>query len=160
MTVLKRWEVKAALAVLVVVFATPTALYHYFKYRQVAQYKAAVAQAGPVTDVVFIGGKSGPMRPACGIAVFRLAPTAQGGGVASRYPAAAGWTPTPYVLATGYTGWEDLWMRGIDCAGMDVQLAGQISAALKKPGAYVNRHEEDALVVIPYLNLVALVYYD
>lgn len=155
---MKPWQVKAVAAMLVVVCAMPVGLYHYYQYRQLREYRAIVTDAGAVTDVVFIGARSGLMSVRCGTAVFRLAPAAKGAR-AARYPTSAGWTPTPYVPAGVTMEVQDLWMLGLDCAGLNNALVRQIDSALEKPGSYVKRGDEDTLVVMPALNLVALVYY-
>lgn len=154
----KLWQVMAVAAILVLIFAMPVGLYHYYKYRQLREYRAIVRDAGAATDVVFIGARPGLMSVRCGTAVFRLAPVAEGAR-AARYPASAGWMPTPYVPAGETMGVQDLWMLGLDCAGLSNELVRQIDSALKKPGSHVKRGDEDTLVVIPALNLVALVYY-
>jgi len=161
MRTMKPWQVKVVAAMLVPVFAMPVALYHYYQYRQLRELRASVTDAGAVTDVIFTGAKPGLLSVACGTAVFRLAPApAAAGKGAARYPASAGWMPTPYVPAAGALTYQDLWLHGLRCAGMDEVLAGQIDTALKTPGSYVKRRDVDALIVVPHLNLVALVYYD
>lgn len=156
MTALTRWQVAAVVGIHAVVIATPVALYRYYKHWEAEHYRAQIVGEVAVADVVFVGGESG-LREGCGTAVFTLAPGA--GPPAARYPASAGWMATPYVETGDGLTMLDRWQIGLTCAGIGAELGGQINAALKKPGSYVKRRGEDALIVIPYLNLVALVYY-
>jgi len=160
MAKLRRWEVAAVIAIHVLVIGTPVALYCYYKHWETGHYRALVSAEVAVADVVFVGSESG-FREGCGTAVFKLALPEKGVNALpdnARYPASAGWRETPYVLTGDGLTLLDRWQIGLSCAGMSTELARQINDALEKPGSYVNRGAEDALIVIPYLNLVALVY--
>jgi hypothetical protein len=152
---LKRWETAAVVAILATAIAAPVALYQYYKHWEAGHYRALIPGDVAVGDAVFIGSQSG-FREGCGTAVFALAPGAA--PFDARHAAATGWTETPYVLTGDGLTLQDRWQVGLGCAGMGNELAGQIRDALNKPGSYVKRGAEDALIVMPHLNLVALVY--
>lgn len=150
----------------VAVIAAVTAPYAILKAWEREWYRQKIPQEVSTGEVVLIHGES-HFREGCGVAIFQLADETKS-KIATRGIAALdtvsneankAWTPTPYEITGDGLTLEDQWMNGAACARMDDELSKALSDALNKPGSFVKKLYESAVIVIPSAGIVAFVHY-
>lgn len=152
---------------IVIALATIAVVGSYFSFKAYERdwYRQKIPPEILTGDAVLIDGESG-FREGCGVAIFKLADETKSkiaahGMIALDSESSHGqsaWTQTPYIITGDGLTLEDRWMAGTGCARMDVELSKTLSDALVKPGAFVKKLHESAVIVIPTAGIVALVY--
>lgn len=143
-----------------------TSAYFCYKKWECDWYRQKIPTEVKTGDVVLIDGES-HFREGCGVAIFKLAEETQSKiatlGLAALEPPVSSsgvhlWSETPYSITGDGLSLEDRWMEGTGCARMDSMLSKSLSDSLSKPGSFVRKLYEAAVIVIPSEGLVAFVY--
>lgn len=145
-----------------------------YKWSELNWYRSLIPVEVEIGDALLIEGESG-LREGCGAAVFALTPgmlqriKAYGLGAFGGPPgreqgagdahASRAWAETPYAETGDGMSQEDTWQVGLSCVETDPELARTIMQALRRPGSFVKKRHEAAVVVVPAAGIAALVYF-
>lgn len=137
-------------------------------------YRSLMPSEVEVGRTLLIEGKS-DLRSGCGVAIFQLTPHMREQismhGLAAfdvllRHKSGANvkhethtWESTPYVETGDGMTLEDRWVVGLTCVENNPDVVRKIYAALRRPGSFVKKLDNAAVVVVPASGLAAFVYF-